>query len=359
MHHTDTRTIPEGIRASIAAELARFYAELPSASKPTPRFSLSRAFAQLCTEAGLQSGYEKEVCSSLAMMQGGRHDPHRISIPFSSLTRDLTVGTATAGGFLVGTQNAPLVELLKPWSIAVSAGATVFENLVGNVTVPQATTKAAGTWLPTAATPITESQPVYGQVALVPKNASAYLEFSRSIMMQSDATEQAVVDALGVAVGDLIDTAVIAGTGASGQPTGILNTPGVTSQSGTSLAWSGVVAMRKGVMLAGARQDQIAWVAAPGVEETLSNRERFTGAGSIWNDQGIGGRPAFSTSNCPAGTLIAADFSRLAIGLWGGMQVEINPFAGFQTGLWAARLIVTMDVGLLQPNAFAIATSVT
>ena len=357
--YNDSRNIPEDVRSSIAAELARFYAELPATGKAQPRFSLSRALGQMCSERGLADGYEKEISGGLATMLGQSHDPHRAMIPFSVLRRDLTAGVTSAGGFLVGTQNAPLVELLRPWSVAVSAGATVYENLVGSVSVPRITTKPTGTWLTTEASPSTESQPVFGQLALVPKNASCYMEFSRLLHLQGDAAELAIGNALGVAVGNLIDQAVFSGSGAAGQPTGILNTSGINSIAGTALTWANTVALRKAPMLAGAQQSRLAWVGSPAVEELLSTRERFAGAGAIWGDAGIGGRPSFSTSNCPSGALIVADWSRLALALWGGMQIEINPFAGFTTGLWAARLIVTMDVGLLQPGAFSCATAVT
>ncbi len=74
------------------------------------------------------------------------------------------------------------------------------------------------------------------------------------------------------AVGELLDIAFLNGAGGS-QPLGLLNTPGINTQSGTSLAHAGLLAMKQKALTAGGREDALAWVGAPAIQE-LCKRPR-------------------------------------------------------------------------------------
>ena len=61
--------------------------------------------------------------------------------------------------------------------------------------------------------------------------------------------------------------------------------------------------MRKASILAGARGQDLAWIGAADVQETLAGRERSAGGGlALLGNNGIGGRPAFASkmgkANC-------------------------------------------------------------
>ncbi len=136
-------------RASIARELARYYAELSGVEpKSQPRFSLGRAIREAATERGLHDGYEKEVCGGAALMSGGHHDPHRIIVPFGALAqRDLTATSAAAGGYLIGTATPEPVDILRTWSVVASAGITTLTGLRENLAIPRVSTAPTGAWV--------------------------------------------------------------------------------------------------------------------------------------------------------------------------------------------------------------------
>ena len=81
-----SRHIPETVRASIARELSRFYAEL-SGNEPreAPRFSVARMLMQMSTEGGLRTGFEKQICAAAATIAGQHFDQHRVIVPFRRL----------------------------------------------------------------------------------------------------------------------------------------------------------------------------------------------------------------------------------------------------------------------------------
>lgn len=360
-----SRNIPEATRRSIARELSRYYFEL-SGNEPSeaPRFSVARMLMQMTTERGLRDGYEKEICGSAAMIAGQHFDQHKVIVPFSALaTRDLIAATTGAGGFLV-TDAVPVArDVLRPWSVTAAAGVTVLEGLTGNLTLPQVATGAAavGSWVTAEGVVAPHTQPTLGQVAMTPKHATAFTRFSRQLLLQSEQTEGFIRAQLLEAVGGLLDQAVIAGTGSNGQPLGLALTPGIGTQSGTTLAYSGIRTMRRQVLAAGGREDNLAWLGGVDVQDTLGGRERATGGGRfLWDDNGVMGRPAYASSYVTAGTLACGDWSRAVVGLWGpGFVVEVNPYENFQAGKLSARILLECDVMFSPLGAFSVSMSIT
>lgn len=355
---------PENTRRLVARELSRYYEELAgNEHESAPAFSVARALTQMTTHAGLRDGREVEVCGSAALIAGGRHDPHKVVFPFSAFARrDLQASVYLAGGALVSSQVEMVRDVLRPFSVTASAGATILPGLVGNPTLPQvgAGNAAAGSWVGAESTQAPHSQPTLTDVVMAPKHATGFIRFSRQLMLQADQTEPFVRAQLLEAVGGLLDQAVIAGTGASGQPQGLVNTAGVGTQAGTALAYAGIRTMRRQIMLAGGTESSLAWIGAPDVQDVLGGRERAAGGGRfLWDDDGIMGRPAYASSYVAAGTLACGDWSRAVIGLWGpGFVVEINPFENFQAGKLSARILLECDVMFSPTPAFSVAAGV-
>ena len=297
-----------------------------------------------------QHGPQKRRISSAAL---------RDLVRFSQ--RDLTSSAATAGGFLIGVKNSPIEQLLARYSILVEAGVTMLSDLSGPITIPRVRTVPVAHWLPADGTAIVEADPVFGQLALMPKFCSVKIDVSRQLLLQSDAETIVGVQAA-EAVGRAVDIAILHGTGTFGQPTGILATAGITAQSGTSLSAAGLRAMRRNVLLAGAREDRLLWIGAPDVQETLGSREFSAGSGRVlWADGKIEGLPAVASSLVNAGTLVLGDFSRVTCAIFdkNGFSLEWNPYENFQVGLCSLRLILPVDFAMSPAGAFAVATAVT
>lgn len=282
-------------------------------------------------------------------------------IAAAAMRRDLTSTSAPAGGYLIGTSTTPLEAILQRYSILTEAGVNIVSGLSGPVTVPTINTQGGVTWLPTDGSSIVDSDPVFGQGAMQPRFAAAKIDVSRQLMLQAPVS-QVVGIAIGEAIGRGVDSAIMNGTGASGQPLGILNKSGVFSQSGTSLQSAGLRAMRKAVLLAGAREDRLTWLGAPDVQELLGSREFSAGSGRVlWADGKIEGLPAVASFLVPAGSLVLGDFSRVTAGIFdsAGVSIELNPFENFMTGLCSFRLILPVDFLASPAAAFAVARSIT
>lgn len=364
-HYTPQRTIDEHTRRSLARELSRYYHELADDAPAAPRFSLASVLSQMQHERGLSGGYERELCQATALAAGESFDQHRVLIPFGALAtrRDLTVGAGGAsGGYLVGTSTADPADVLRPFSTVAQAGATIVSGLRDNLVIPRVTSESTASWIDSENTQYPDAQPSVGVATLSPKHAAAIVYFSRQWRVQSaEAGELLLRQQLLGAVAALLDQALLAGAGSAGAPLGLVGTSGVNTATGTSLALAGLLEMREEILAAGGNEANLRWISTPAVQRVLAARERNSGGGrNLWDDDGILGRPAFATKRAPTGVLVAGDFEKAIVAIWGSaVRVEVNPYQAFQSGGMAARVVLTCDVAFPQASAFAVASSVT
>lgn len=345
-------------------------------------FSLARAIQACAAQNWTHAPFELECTQALQNKLNRVPDPKRFLVPFEVLERpipteirallasmgrrDLTVAAAGAGGYLVSTENVGFIELLRNRSVAMRLGARRLSGLVGSVTVPRMSVGAAATWLANEASTATEQTQTFVQMALTPKNVAAYTEISRQLLLQSSpAVEGIVSDDLSKQVALAADLAAIEGSGAAGQPTGISNTAGIGSVTGTSLAAAGVLEFQSDVAAANVIPTRPGYVTTPAVAALLMARPELpsTGTTRLWKgsmwDGSLFDLPAMSSNQPTAASMIFGDWNELVIGEWGVLEVEVNPYANFQAGIIGVRAIYSMDVGVRRPFAFSRATSIT
>jgi HK97 family phage major capsid protein len=342
-------------------------AMLDMTPKEVARYSLFRALNAArendWSEAGLELEAHRELSKRFATKRGKRS----FFVPLDIQKRDLSAVTASAGGRLVATENMSFIEILRARSVAMRMGATNLTGLVGNVTVPTQTGAATAAWLANETTPAGESDQTFGQMALSPKNVAAYTEVSRQLMLQSSpAAEQIVMNDLAAVVALAVDNASINGSGASGQPLGIVGTPGIGSVTGTTLAYAGVLEFQTDVLTANAlvNPGTAGYVTTPVVAALLAGRSRFTNTDTpLWEgglmDGRVAGLPAMSSTQIAAGRMLFGDFSQLVIAEWGALELDVNPYANFPAGITGVRAFYSVDIGVRYAAAFSYSTAIT
>lgn len=341
---------------------------LDLSAKDQKRFSIFKAIRALTDKNWRGAEFELE-CHNEILKRTGLSEAINggFYLPMDVQKRDLTVATASAGGNLVATNLEPsnFIDLLRARARVAQLGATVLPGLVGNVAIPKLTGAATAYWLTNEATAITESQQTVGQLALAPKNLGAYTELSRQLMLQSTpAAEALVMNDLAKVLALAIDLAALEGSGSSGQPTGIANTAGIGSVTGTSIAWAGIVEFQTDTAASNALADNSAYLTTPAVAGLLMQRQRFSSTdtplwtGSVLDGQ-MGGYRASTTTALTAASMIFGDFSQVVIGEWGMLEIALNPYANFAAAITGIRAIQSVDVGIRQAAAFSRATSIT
>jgi HK97 family phage major capsid protein len=350
------RTMALDQAAEHMAEASRRLTAVRRARDTGPRVNIARMISDL--GAGRSHGEDREALEEHARRTGASYDPQRPQVPLSAFQRALTVA---GDGELVGLEAQDPRDILRPWSVTARAGVQVEFGLVGNQVVPVTSGKATPAWFTDELTGSAASTPTIAQRPITPHTAGAVVNFSRQLSLQANA-EAFVSRELLRTVGTAVDQAVIAGSGADGEPQGLIGTDGVGTQAGTSLAYAGVLSMKRKVADANAPDEAISYIGTAAVRELLEARERAAGNGFIWDDDKVASRPARVSTDVPAATLIAGAFEAVYLGIWGdGITVEINPHDpdGFKSGVIRARVLVSCDVAVVHPGAFVVATSIT
>lgn len=336
--------------------------------KEKEKYSVLKAIRALVDKDWTNAAFERECHIALLKERGLTEAPNNgFMMPMEIQKRDLIAGTPSAGGFAVATDNlsGSFIDLLRNRSLVTQLGATMLDGLQGNVTIPKQTGSGTGYWLANEATAITESQLALGQLPLLPKNVGAYTEISRQLMLQSSpSADMLVMNDLAKVIALAIDQAAISGSGAAGQPTGIITTAGIGSVAGASLAYAGILEFQTDVATSNALAQNCAFITTPVVAALLAQRTRFPNTDTpLWNgnllDGTVSGFRGASTMQIPAGNMIFGDFSQVVIGAWSGIEIALNPYANFTAAITGVRAIATVDVGIRVPGAFALATSIT
>jgi HK97 family phage major capsid protein len=335
-------------------------------------YSVLRAIGEISQMARVKRGWnitgvEGEAHRELVKTHGELSTPAGFYVPIEIQTRDLGAASLPGGGALVGTSaGGSYVEALRNTSVAYRLGAQRLPGQRENLAIPRQSGAASGGWLSTESSQGAESQPTFGQLAGTPKTLAGYTEISDRLTRQSNpAAEGLVMADLAMVAALVLDSAVISGSGAAGQPIGILNTAGIGAFTGATLGYTALVDAQTDVLAANAILNPLTlgYATTPTVAQLLKGRQRFTGVDTpVW--QGavhageIEGVRSLASLQIPAATMIYGDWSQVLVPEWGVLAIEINPFANFQAGIIGIRVLWSVDVIVRHPESFSVATSI-
>ncbi len=326
-------------------------AEIGLTEKESRSFSFMRAINYLAnpTDRAAREAAAFEIEASEAAADKLGRASRGITIPVDVMKRDLTVGTATAGGNLVETEldSANFIDLLRNASALDQAGATVLTGLSGNVNIPRQSGAATAYWVAESGSP-TESQQTIDQVALTPKTCGAFTDFSRKLMIQSS------IDVENMVRGDLakvlaleIDRVGLYGSGSSNQPLGLKDTTGVLTEdfSANTPTFAEVVALESDVSGANALLGSPVYVMNAAMAGSLKTATKDSGSGQFILQGGeVNGYRAVISNQVASNDLWFGNFSDLIIAYFSGLDLMVDPFTGSTSG--TVRVVALQDVDI-------------
>ena len=302
---------------------------------------------------------EMAVSRKLARKFG--KEPQGFFVPQGLFTRDFSTGAGSGAG-LVPTEHmaSEFIDILRAKMILDRVGVRYLNGLTGNVAIPKQTASTTAYWVAEGASP-TESQPVVGQITMTPHTVGAYTDITRLLLLQGSPDAAALVqNDLLMVLGRAIQDAVLNGTGTSGQPTGILNTEGVTTGTVTvsgSPTWAEIVQFAASIDRYWA--DGGNWVLAPASFAALraTKRDNYVSrfVADIENGQKfVADEPAYTTTQLSAGKAIYGKFENVVVGLWGALDVMVDPYSLSTSGGIRIVALQDCDVAVRHPEAFVI-----
>lgn len=295
-----------------------------------------------------------------------------------------TLGTnGTASMIATNLLAGSFIEVLRNKARVMSLGARMLTGLVGNVTIPRQDTASSAYWISPEGSDITESEATFDLISMTPRTLGAYSMMTRQMMMQSTPDiEMLVREDLAAVMALAVDLGCISGTGANGQPTGILNHSGIQSvplgTNGGPITFDALVALETLLTEQNVDETNLAYLTNAKLIGELKLLKDTTGR-YLWTQYTGNSFPATGTpgevngykvarsnqvaSNLTKGTgtglsaVIFANWSELIIGEWGVMEIVPNPYgAGFKSGSIEIRAMQSLDINLRHPVSFAAIT---
>ena len=283
--------------------------------------------------------------------------------------------TTNADGGYAKSEMAPrYIDGLKERMAVVKLGATVLSDLVGSLPLVGAGSMTAQ-WLAEGAT-ASVSKSTFARVTMTPHRNAIIGAFSKDLLRQTSIdVEQIVWNKIQQAHAELLESAAIAGTGSSNQPTGILSTSGIGSvaigTNGGPITWAKVVELETKVNAANGNRGKLAYLTNAKVIGDLKTIERASNtARFLLEGDRINGYPiewtnlvpsnltkGTSTSKCSA--MVFGNFEDLYIGHWGGIDVVVDPFTLAENG--DVRIVLNSwdDCVVAEPKSFAAVVDLT
>lgn len=299
-----------------------------------------------------------------------------VPVPWMALER--RAGETIASGTPDPIQTRPIIDRLFPDSVAARMGTQLINIDVGGVEYPVVTSSVTAGWadgeLANVAGPTAFATT---DKALKPEqNFGVQMVISRKTLKQSAGIEDAVRRDMNSAIGAGLDKAIFLGTGANGQPLGVIAgaaTYGITSTDAAALAsWAAFRAAVVRFMTANAAgsPNAVKALIRPELWSVLDDTLISGTAVSQW-DRLVKNIPAGNiamSSNAlaaPAGTpaetqaLLTTNAGGVApifAGVWGGVDLVRDPFAGAAAGSLKLTAIMTADVTVARPAQLELIT---
>ena len=340
--------------------VARGASEVQLSEKEQKRYSLMRAIRSLDPQDKVDAGFEREVSQEIERVTGkasqGIYMPNQV-LARSSLT------AAGDGANVIATDlmSGNLIELLRNRMALPALGANVLSGLDSDISIPRHDSGGTSYWVAEGNDPTGSSQTL-GQVGGTPHTCGAYTDITRKLLRQSSIdVESFVTNDLIRSVALAIDKAGIRGTGSSGQPLGLVNRMQAESISAISVSgdntptYAEYAAFEKQIEADNADIGSMKWLLSAGAKAhaRVTSVDSGSGVFILGPDGNILGYPTVMSNQLDADSAVFGVWSELAIGMWGAMDITVDPYALSKSG--GLRVIVLQDVDVMvqQIKSFA------
>jgi len=347
--------------------------EVREAQRTHKAFSIARAAAQIIkngklegAEAEWKQESDREAQRTGILLEGNVGIPE---VALRASADNFTAGSGDGSGF-VGTDVGSAIAALREPSLIERLGATVITGATGNVKFPRISEEAVAVWETEVAAGDNSTMEM-DDLTLTPKRVGCVTKYSRQLLLQGGASvDQVISQDISSAINHAIDAAAFAGSGASGQPTGILATTGVndntTSGAGNTTDIHALVTQMEADLIGYGAANGAQYIFSP-LAMKLAKGDAFVDAITpLWDltNNTVNGYGAVQTGylanvSATVGQVVFGNFQQLLLVYFGaGLDLMIDPYtagANMQVKINANRFV---DLAVRQPKAFSICKDV-
>jgi len=287
-----------------------------------------------------------------------------LGIPSFMLEARANVSQGTSA--IAPTNVNAYADAMREASVFDKVGANILTGLSANTTIPvTGTSTVAWEGENDAAA---DGGANFGKVELTPTRLAAYVNISKQLLLQNGAgAELAIIRDLGRAVGQKMDAALFTTAGVTGAPdsVGELATSTFTEAAFADKVsiFSDFVSAEQKLAEVGGLEGNLAYVASPKLMGQLKQSAQVAAVSAGFQGNVINGYPSYFTNGCTSaagsGDFYFGDFSKLYIGMFGGLDIMVDPYSAAKNGQTQLVLNQYMDWGVSDGAGFVKATSLT
>ena len=313
------------------------------------RFSLVRSIRNIVNNSAMND-------VDAAVIAEGNKEARKAGINFQGqiqLPSQRAAVTVTAEGEdVVATDLFDILKPLRAKNVLSQAGAKFMSGLVGNVQVT-VMSKSNVTWEGETST-AKDGAGTFSHVTLSPKRLTAFVDISKQMIAQDSVdVESAIREDLVNAINSKLEETVLgSAAGSATQPAGIFFTIKPTAVAD----FAALVTKESDVEDANVI-GECKYILSNKAKAALRSMAKGTKSTQlVYENVSVDGTVALNTSNVAGKNYVFGDFSNLAIGTWGGVDLTVDPYTKAADGM--IRIVVNMyvDAQVLRAAAFATGT---
>lgn len=280
------------------------------------------------------------------------------SFKINAETRTIAVGDQGSGDTLVPGVHDAVIEteiqgILEPLyakSVLTQLGVRWYTGLpMGDIQIP-IMGKGAVTWEDELAE-AQETNNTFSTKKLQPKRLTAYVDISNKLIRQDTiGAEEAIRRDIVNALQDKLEATILgAGAASTTQPAGIFNGATVTKEDTYAKVCTAEAGVEENNVYG-----EMKYLMSPAAKAFYRSLIKGTNAtGMVFDNNAMDGTPAVVTSNIAKNNFVYGDFSQLAVGSWGDIDITVDTVT--QARKDCTRLVINayFDAVILRPEAFA------
>ena len=321
-------------------------------AKMNKEFRLIKAINDIANNRSVDETAQAVVkAGAEEMRKAGVSYGGQIQLPTSELRAAITV--TTEGEDVVATEIYDFLEPLRAKNVLVAAGAKFITGLVGEVQVPSMS--AGNVYWEGETASAKDGGEAFSAVKLSPKRLTAYVDISKQFLVQDSKSAEALIrqDIINAINSKLEATILGSAAGTGTQPAGMFN-----GASKVKIAsFKDVCDMEAKIEDANVI-GECKYVVSNKAKAALRNMAKSAKSTELVMEGGaIDGTEVLNTSNVEEQNVVYGDFSNLAIGQWGSIDLLVDPYT--KAGDGQVRLVVNayFDAKVLRNGAFAFGTT--
>ena len=349
----------EKLNAEIASKVV---APVSNEPKEVRNFSFFKAVNDFTN--GKLDGVEREMHEeAVNEARSAGRSINGLGIP--SFMLESRADVTQAGSAIAPTNVLGFADAMREASVFDKVGANILTGLSANTTIPVAGASSVE-WegeIDAAA----DGGAQFGKVELTPTRLASYVNISKQLLLQNGAAaEQAIIRDLGRATAQKMDAAIFSTAGVAGAPDslGELATSVFTESTFSNLAsiMLDFVTAEQTLAEAGGLEGNLAYVASPNLMAQLKQSAQVAAVNVGMQGALVNGYPTYFTNGCTksagvSGDFFFGDFSKLYMGMFGGLDIMVDPYSVAVNGQTRLVLNQYMDWGVSDGAGFVKATS--